>query len=121
MWYRPLAHLLAGSALCATLGACCIDRDELPVATFSIGGTVQGATGPLALQNSNGTNVIVAMDGSFRFETPMVSSALYNVTVAVPPNSQACSVRNGSGTVRNADISNVSVTCEPISYLLSRR
>ena len=68
------------------------------------------------LQNSNGTNLIVAADGSFAFETPMVSSAIYNVTIAVQPNSQTCRVANGSGTVESADISNVTVICSPNTY-----
>ena len=96
-------------------GACCalvsapafskrVIRDSLlgadefcPNPTFSIGGTVTGASGPIALQNSNGTNVIVATDGSFAFETRMVPSAIYNVTVAVAPNSQTCMVAEGRG------------------------
>jgi hypothetical protein len=123
MWYRTV-HLLAGSLLCLALGACnreLIAEDEGPTPTFYIGGKVTGATGPFALQNSNGTNLIVAEDGVFTFGTPMVSSALYNVTIAVPPNSQACKVTNGSGTVGSADISNVNVICTPITYMLGSR
>jgi hypothetical protein len=50
-------------------------------------------------------------DGSFMFETPMVSTALYNVTVAVPPREQTCVVTSGSGTVGQASISDVTITC----------
>ena len=89
--------------------------------SFYIGGRVEGASGALTLQNSNGTILIVTQEGAFTFGTPMVSSALYNVTVAVPPNSQACKVTNGSGTVGSTDISNVSVVCAPSTYMLGRR
>jgi len=84
-------------------------------------GTVTGASGPIALQNSNGTNVIVPADGSFDFETEMVPSAIYNVTVAVQPTFQTCRVANGTGTVKSADISNVIVTCTSKTYMLSSR
>jgi hypothetical protein len=78
---------------------------------FTIGGTVRGADGAFTLQNSNGTQLNVT-NGSFRFETPMVSSAWYRVTVAVEPREQTCNVSKGSGTVGHADISDVLITCE---------
>ena len=132
MWNRTLVNLLAGSMLCLSVGACVFEGEDEseyllgadeagPNPTFSIGGTVTGASGPLALQNSNGTNVIVPTDGSFTFETQMVSSAIYNVTVAVPPNSQTCTVAKGSGTVKGADISNVIVICTPNTYMSGSR
>ena len=116
---RCLIHLFAG-LLCLSLGACFPeDADDPPswidysgpTPTFSIGGTVAGTAGVLTLQNSNGTLLNVATDGSFEFETPMVSSALYNVTVAVPPQAQTCTVANGSGTVGSARITDVIVAC----------
>jgi len=115
---RCLVNLTAG-LLCLGLGACFPeDADDPPwieypgpTPTFSIGGTVAGTAGGLTLQNSNGTLLTVAADGSFEFEQPMVSTALYNVTVAVPPQAQTCSVANGSGTVGNASITDVLVTC----------
>ena len=70
-----------------------------------------GVAGVLTLQNSNGTLLNVAAEGAFAFETPMVASALYNVTVAVAPAAQTCDVVNGSGTVGDANIRNVTITC----------
>jgi len=115
---RCLVSLFAGLA-CLAIGACFPeDADDPswidysgPTPTFSIGGTVAGTAGVLTLQNSNGTLLNVAADGSFAFETPMVTSALYNVTVAVPPQAQTCSVANGSGTVGSASITDVHITC----------
>lgn len=120
---RTPANLLAASALCLGLGSCVIETagEAGPDPMFSIGGSVTGATGPLALQNSNGTNVILAGDGSFVFRTRMVSSAIYNVTVPVHPDSQTCLVARGSGTVQDANIDDVTVTCTPNTYLSSKR
>ena len=106
------------------LGACVLDtQPEGPgrIPTFSIGGTVEGATGPIALQNSNGTVVIVPADGRFSFETPMVSGALYKVTVVVPPHSQGCVVDRGAGTVMDANISDVAVKCRSAAYASNSR
>jgi hypothetical protein len=114
-----MAPVIAG-LLCLGLGACfSYETDDPPswndysgpMPTFSIGGTVAGAAGVLTLQNSNGTQLNVTADGSFTFETPMVSSALYNVTVAVPPRAQTCMVEHGAGTVDEASINDVTITC----------
>jgi len=116
--HRP--KLLSAGLLCTALAGCFFaDLDEPSPEpayegrdpTFAIGGTVQGAKGMLTLQNSNGTQLNVASDGEFRFETPMVSSALYNVTIAVLPRDQSCKISNGSGTVGKTDVRNVIVTC----------
>jgi hypothetical protein len=124
-----IVSLLVMSVLGLVLGACVFDADsdlkatllapddESPMRTFFIGGSVEGATGVLTLQNSNGRTLTLARDGSFAFETQMVSSAIYNVTVAVHPESQTCRVAHGSGTVKGADVRNVVVTCTPHTHL----
>jgi hypothetical protein len=121
MWNRSLVNLLAASVLCLGLGNLAqpplqTPDDSGPNPAFSIGGKVAGSTGPITLQNSNGTNLTVATDGSFTFETPMVSSAIYNVTVAVPPSFQTCRVANAAGTVELDNISDITVTCTPNTY-----
>jgi hypothetical protein len=129
MWNRSI-RLLAAAALCSGLGACFFDgdpqaalltADSPPGRTFFIGGRVEGANGVLTLLNSNGRTLTLARDGTFAFETQMVSSAIYNVTVAVHPESQTCLVAHGSGTVKSADIRNVTVTCAENTYLTAKR
>jgi hypothetical protein len=114
------AGLLSAGLLCIALGGCFSTDVEDPLAgpgywgrdpTYPIGGKVQGAKGLLTLQNSNGTQLRIDSDGAFVFETPMVSTAWYNVTVAVLPRGQACKVANGSGTVGGAAVRDVVVTC----------
>jgi len=130
MWNRPAVSLLAASALFLALGACIFEPDDdpsrlfagesAPSPTYYIGGTVLGASGTVVLQNSNGTLLIVARDGSFAFDTPMVPSALYNVTVVVAPDSQSCRVANGAGIVKVANIGDVTVTCTRNTYTAKR-
>jgi hypothetical protein len=117
MWNRSIASLIAANMLCLGLGGCIFEGDETrPAPTFSIGGTVAGAAGSVVLQNSNGTLLIVVSDGSFKFGTPMVPTALYNVTVVVPPEFHTCRIENGAGTVGLTDIRDVAVTCTPNTY-----
>ncbi len=124
--------LLAASVLCPSLGACVFDGGDPPFAllsaedlsagrTFFIGGRLEGATGVVTLQNSNGRTLTLIRDGAFTFDTQMVPSALYNVTVAVHPESQTCRVAHGSGTVGSADIRDVTVVCTSNAYLWAKR
>jgi hypothetical protein len=81
---------------------------------FTIRGTVSGLAGPgLVLQNNGGDDVGVQSDGGFAFATKIPSGSPYNVTVKTHPASppQACSVQNGAGSVANADVENVVITC----------
>jgi hypothetical protein len=133
---RPMRNqivcLLALSVLCPSLSGCAFDGDDAqlplltaddspPGRTFLIGGRIEGATGALTLQNSNGRTLALDRDGPFAFETQMVSSAIYNVTVVVHPNAQTCLVAHGAGTVKSADVRNVTVTCTPNTWLTAKR
>jgi hypothetical protein len=123
MWNRNLCSLLAVSLFSLSLTACHDDEDpppgidpQVPISTYSIGGTVTGSSGPLTLQNSNGTQLNVAASGPFVFSTQMTPGASYDVTVAIPPTSQACTVTNGSGTVPlSSNVTNISVVCTTIT------
>jgi hypothetical protein len=128
MWNRCLVNLLVAGVMTASLVACKNDDDNpdpLPLApnqplpaTYSIGGTATGLTGPMTLQNANGNQVTVPISGTFAFPTLMASGANYNVTVAVPPASQTCVVTNGTGTVVLSNISNVGVSCTTNAYTI---
>lgn len=78
---------------------------------YSVGGSVTGLSGTLVLQNNGGDNVTMTGSGAFAFGTALVNAATYNVTVLTQPSGQNCTVTNGSGTIQNANVSNVLVTC----------
>lgn len=83
--------------------------------TYTISGSVSGLSGTgMTLQNS-GNNLVINTNGSFTFATPVASGATYTVTTNIQPSTpaQTCTVTNGSGTVTNANITNVTVTCSP--------
>jgi hypothetical protein len=87
--------------------------------TFSVGGTVSGLMGRgLVLQNNAGDDVGVNADGAFRFSTALASGAAYNVTVRTQPTdpNQSCTVSNARGTIGNANVGNVAVTCSTADF-----
>jgi hypothetical protein len=84
------------------------------VTQFSVGGTVSGLTGTGLVLENNGTDVVtLAANGTFSFATPLVPGDTYDITVLTQPTNpaQTCSVINGSGTITNSGITNVSLTC----------
>ena len=79
--------------------------------TYSVGGSVSGLTGTVALQDNGGDDLSVSANGSFTFATKLASGAAYAVTVRTNPAGQTCTVSNGSGTIGSANVTNVAVTC----------
>ena len=81
---------------------------------FTVGGTVSGLTGgSLVLKNNGGDALTIAANStSFAFSTTQTSGAGYSVAVGSQPNGLTCSVSNGSGTIANASITNVTVVCK---------
>ena len=89
---------------------------------LTIGGTVTGlAGGSLTLQNNSGDNLATSTNGSFVFTAPIASGSGYSVSVLTQPTtpSQTCSVTNGTGTVGNANVMNVGITCTTNTYTIS--
>jgi hypothetical protein len=85
--------------------------------TFTVEGTVSGLVGTLQLQN-NGNAITVSANGGFAFPIPLVGGNPYSVTVLAQPAGQLCSVANVAGTIVNANVTNVAVTCTTPTPLL---
>jgi hypothetical protein len=87
--------------------------------TYTVGGMVSGLSGSgLVLQNTGGPDVAVVASGAFTFAAGLRTGAVYSVTVAAQPSSptQNCLVTNGSGTVGNANVTDVAVTCTIVPF-----
>jgi hypothetical protein len=81
--------------------------------SVTLGGSVSGLVGlaGLVLQNNGGSDLAVAVNGSFSFGT-MPSGSAYSVTVLSPNFSRDnCAVGNGSGLVPKDNVSNITVSC----------
>ncbi len=83
-------------------------------ATYTIGGMVIGLKNPgtvRILDKIDAENVSVSSNGTFKLPKPVTSGTAFDVTVGTKPTGQSCAVQNGTGTVANADITNVLVYC----------
>ena len=70
----------------------------------------------------NGDEEITVPGGTsgFSFTTPFTYGDSYEVTVGEQPPGQTCTVENGSGTVTDVDVSNLSINCvERNPFLIS--
>lgn len=86
--------------------------------SYSVGGTVSGLDegDQLVLQNNAGDDLTVAANGAFTFATPVANGAAYAVSVLTAPDYKTCTVGNGTGTIANADVTDVSVVCSFDSF-----
>jgi hypothetical protein len=83
---------------------------------FLIGGTISGLTADgLVLTNGTTGGTFPAASGttSFTFAAPVVFGTSYGVTVLTQPTGLACSVSNATGTMGDANVSNIAVVCVP--------
>src|SRR5690606_32032501 len=86
--------------------------------TYSVGVDVVGLQGTgLVLQNNGADDLAVSADGAIVFATPVPSGAPYPVTVQAQPTAspaEICKVDAGRGTVTNASITGIAVTCRKL-------
>jgi len=79
--------------------------------SYTVGVTVTGLSGTVVLQNNGGDNLSETSDGTYTFATSVASGSAYAVTVLTQPTDQTCSVTSGSGTMGNANVTDVAVAC----------
>lgn len=114
---RSMGWLVAVLLAACSNGRGSLEEQPTPPAapsqgTYSIGGTVTGLVGAgLVLQNNGGDDSSIVADGAFTFATTLANEATYSVTVRTQPTTQNCVVENASGTVANANVTNVQVSC----------
>jgi hypothetical protein len=127
-WYLTLNTGILGNAPPSTPTASGyplpfpVPANSVPPSCYTIGGTVSGLPSSgsgqsgLVLQNNGGDNLgfPVGANGSFGFPTALPGGSPYNVTVLTSPPGESCSVSNNSGTVGNANVTNISVVCSPL-------
>ena len=83
---------------------------------YTIGGTVSGLTADglvLANGTSGGTVTVSKNATSFVFPVTVKDGATYGVTVLTQPTGLVCTVANGVGTMGEAKVTNLVVTCAP--------
>jgi hypothetical protein len=88
------------------------------IPAYSVGGSISGLAGAgLQLRLNNGAAQAVS-GPSFTLMPSIATGQPYGVAVAQQPTNpwQTCTVANGSGTIGNANVTNVAVTCATNAY-----
>jgi 6-phosphogluconolactonase (cycloisomerase 2 family) len=85
--------------------------------TYSVGGSVSGlSAGASVTLSDNGTDSLqVSGNGAFTLPIKLRSGALYSVSVTSQPTGEQCSVANGSGWIATSNVTNVAVSCTPLT------
>lgn len=93
---------------------------EFAVNHHALGGTVSGlAVGnSVTVQNNGGDDLVVSANGAFQFASQPGYGSSYAVTVLAQPETpaQVCTVSNGSGTMADADVTDIQIACVTITH-----
>jgi hypothetical protein len=112
--------VLSGSDYAITpITAGCTATAIFALDTHAVGGMVSGLLGSgLVLQLDGGESLPIVADGTFALTTALTFGSAYEVTVASPPSqpTQTCTVANGSGTIGDADVTDIQVSCVTNTY-----
>lgn len=87
--------------------------------SYTVGGQVHGLSGTLVLENNGNEALTMSADGTFTFSEPLLKGSTYSVAVQSQPITQICTVTLGTGTITNANVTNVTVTCSTNTTTLS--
>lgn len=98
------AGKVAGANVTSVAIACATD-------SFTVGGSISGLAGTVVLKNKGADSLTRMTNGAFTFATPVLSGSTYAVTVGTQPSGQTCTVTGGSGTLTNAAVADVAITC----------
>lgn len=110
---------LAAVALSFALAGCHSGRDA--PRSFTVGGSVTGLTASgLTLSDKGGDSFTVPVNAtSFTFSSPIASGGSYDVAVATQPIGLTCTVAQGAGSDLQQEVTDVSVSCIPVTYAVS--
>jgi 6-phosphogluconolactonase len=119
---RVAALVASGALVVAGCAGSSNDSGSLGPVTYAVGGTVSGLSGSgLRLHDDRAGDVAVVADGAFTFPTRLASGTPFLVSVSSQPadTGEHCLVMNagGSGTIANADLSSVKVSCATVGRL----
>ena len=82
--------------------------------TWTVGGTISGLTTSGLVLLLNGTTQLPLASGATTFAFPALpNGSSYAITVGTQPGNITCTVANGTGTVASANLTSVTVTCQP--------
>ncbi len=95
------------------------DEDNSEPVSYFVNVNVTGLQGSLRLTNNNSDSLLINSPGISIFATKMPEGSTYDVTVLSQPVGQTCAVNNGSGTVSDSNVTDISVDCFLDSFTVS--
>jgi hypothetical protein len=110
----------AASLFVTTLAACGGGGggSPSPAPTYSIGGSVSGlSASSLVLTNGTATIQLSSGASSFTIATGVASGTAYSVTVKSSPTGLTCAITNASGTVAEANVTDIAVSCAASEWM----
>ena len=114
---------IAGVLLVALLIACAPEDKDAGGGgddTYTVGGSISGHTAPVSLtltygeDNKTETLEIPTGTETFTFAAKLTANQSFAIEVT-PPNGQTCRSSLTGGTIENADVTNILISCENIS------
>lgn len=107
------------SALALALAAC--HSGSGSPRNFVVAGSITGLTaGGLTLTDNGVDSLSVPANAStFQFSAPIRVGGSYDVAVATQPTGLTCTVTQGTGSDLQQGITDVSVSCAPVTYVIS--
>jgi hypothetical protein len=121
---QPSAQTCAISGDSGTIDAQTSPVQVSCIGPFRVGGTISGMNSGLqiTLSDNGSDTVTVSADGTFSFPTALKPGSAYAIAIGTAPNGEQCSILNASGSVSNADVTTITVSCEsPALKLLAGR
>lgn len=86
-------------------------NNNLAAGFYQIGGSLTGLIGSVTIANNSTDIITLTQNGVFKFNQPLADNAAYSVSVITNPATQVCSIANGTGTVKSANVTNISISC----------
>ena len=89
--------------------------------SYTVSANVSGLAngGQLVLNDNGGDATTISSNGNAALAGQIAYNGSYNVTVAVQPIGQTCTVSNGSGSGVSANVTNVNVLCATSTYTIT--
>jgi parallel beta-helix repeat protein len=85
---------------------------------YAVGGTASGISGSVVLRNNGGDDLTLTTDDPFTFPTPVADMAGYEVSI-YSSTGQICTIANETGIINGADVTDVILSCDPVSDSVS--
>jgi hypothetical protein len=112
--YPPLSQTCVVANGTGAMGTANVTNITITCTTnsFTVGGNVTSLRGPsLVLKNNGGDSLTIIGNGPFAFATSEPSGSSYAVTIGTSPPGEKCTIKNGSGVVTRANITDLDVLC----------